>query len=125
MKGDEGMRDILFRGYTGSKWLYGNILRMYDLKTGALRVYMWDSYTGTPVEVECVHQFTGMYYMGTGGKIYEGDIIHLGDPDIKYIVCWVNCGFEVCQIDSNVSVGLAEVIDDMVYAGNVIEGSVV
>lgn len=89
------MRTIKFRGKNAvtKNWYYGDCVH----KLG--KTYIVDVSSEYPVAVseKTVGQFTGLRDKD-GREIYEGDIFHLGDPRITYVVLWIDCGLKAKQI---------------------------
>ena len=67
------------------------------------------------VELE---QFTGLKDK-KGVGIYEGDIFHLGDKTILYVVEWIDSGFKGRQINNKSTVGLEYWQDRIEIIGNI------
>lgn len=65
-------------------------------------------------------QFTGLRDKN-GVEIYEGDIFHLGDPNIKYIVEQHDCGLSGRQNGNKSRVGLTYWQSNIEVIGNVFE----
>lgn len=111
------MRTIKFRGkrLLSNDWEYGNLIQRPDgghfIETGDLRL--------CPVQDFSVGQFTGLLDKN-GKEIYEGDICHLGDPRITYVVLWVDCGLKIKQIGSYGSFcGVDYWVDSLTIVGNI------
>ena len=56
-----------------------------------------------------------------GVKIFEGDIISIGDPNIKYITMWRSDGFCAKQIGASSYIGLTYWASHIEVLGNVID----
>ena len=65
-------------------------------------------------------QYTGLKDK-TGKEIFEGDIINIGDKNIKYIIIWENCSFKGKQIGSSSYIGLDYWQDKIEIVGNIFE----
>lgn len=65
-------------------------------------------------------QYTGVKNK-SGREIYEGDIYHHGDINIKYIVEWVDAGFKGRQNGNRSYAGLGYWQDQIEVIGNIYE----
>lgn len=119
------MREIKFRGYSGEKWLFGNLDIDYKTKQAAISDDRWWRH---PVRFKTVGQFTGLKD-AKGKEIYEGDIllyrlpenmIALNNSD-KSVVFYGHGMFLVShgKIEFSVNQVLGVHGDDAVVIGNV------
>ena len=65
-------------------------------------------------------QYTGLKDKN-GKEIYEGDIYHVGDKNIRYSVIWFDSGFEGKQLRSTSYIGLKSWAKDNEILGNIYE----
>jgi hypothetical protein len=130
-KEESGMnREIKFRGkrLDNKEWVYGFYIHYQGWHYIVTPEYFNEgcSDCGSPfavwhlVDIETVGQYTGLKDKN-GKEIYEGDIFHLGDINIKYIVEWIDTGFMGRQNGNTSSVGLEYWQDKIEVVGNIYE----
>jgi hypothetical protein len=118
-------REILFRGLSnqGKGWLYGDVVRNVEGAVAIMPPYqmnMDNTCSQNEVNPETIGQYTGLKDKN-GKKIFEGDIISIGDPNIKYIIMWRNDGFCAKQIGASSYIGLTYWASNIEVLGNVID----
>ncbi|BDR66996.1 hypothetical protein K144312032_12240 [Clostridium tetani] len=120
------MREIKFRGYAveeliGEQWLndgYG--VEKINFINGTNAVYLSTPFGEYKVFEESVGQYTGLKDK-TGKEIYEGDIYHIGDKNIRYVVVWNDTRLIGKQLGSNSYAGLSYWQDKIEIIGNIYE----
>lgn len=122
-------REIKFRGkleYNG-KWIYGDLLQyengdvaIFRDKLSSFGCECTEMSKRDRVTPDTIGQYTGLTDKN-GVKIFEGDIISLGDPNIKYLTMWRNAGFAAKQIGASSYIGLTYWASHIEVLGNVID----
>lgn len=116
------MRTIKFRGKRinrNGEWAYGD-LRILPDRTLILPQGSYDAAIDRDaVDEKTIGQFTGLLDKN-GKEIYEGDIVHLGDPRITYVLLWIDCGLKAKQIGAYGSFcGVTYWAETMTIVGNI------
>lgn len=117
------LRTIKYRGKdkANGKWLYGNlIVPLMDrtISRHYIQGYNYSQDEQHEVDGNTVGLFSG-HFDKNGVDIYEGDIFHVGDPNITYTVVWVDTGLKGKQNGSSSYVGIEHWADVSVVIGNV------
>jgi uncharacterized phage protein (TIGR01671 family) len=114
------MRDIKFRALTNCNvMVYG--FYVYDEH---LKLHYIDTGKGVRVEInpDTLGQYTGLKDKNIE-EIYEGDIYHQGDKNIKYVVVWHDSGLIGKQCGSSSYAGLSHWKDKIEIIGNMYENA--
>ena len=116
------MRKIEFRGKSvkNDRWYYGDLQTNSVNDTWISDLDCWEGDRGffENVKYSTVGQFTGAYD-SKKNKIFEGDIYHMGDKNILYVVKWLDCGLKGRQISNKSCAGLDYWSDKIVIVGNI------
>ena len=124
------MREIKFRVlidhkiYYQDKYnAYGDNLASIDICKKTITITSFYNYKNVyrfeDEEVKLM-QYTGVKDKN-GTEIYEGDIYHVGDKNIRYLVVWFDSGFEGKQLRSTSYAGLKSWAKDIEILGNIYE----
>ncbi|MCM3704028.1 YopX family protein [Paenibacillus macerans] len=116
------MREIKFRAkcideseYNG-QLIYGFGVHNWD-DDGVERAELYTPNGVLEVDPETVGQYTGLPDRN-GKEIYEGDIYHQGDRNIRYVVVWRDTGLIGKQIGTRSYAGLQHWKDRIEVIGN-------
>lgn len=116
------MREIKFRGkrIDSGEWVWGFVVE-YGY-AGEVKTYIVPHYASElyafEIDPATVGQYTGLQDKN-GREIYEGDIFHIGDENIKYTVKWHDTALMGHQQRTGSYVGLTYWRNDMVLLGNI------
>ena len=119
------MREIKFRAWLKEDKKMVNVETMdftdksmqYLEKSEIINAYLLRRVIFDDVELM---QFTGVKDKNDK-EIYEGDIYHVGDKNIRYLVVWFDSGFEGKQLRSTSYAGLKSWAKDIEVLGNIYE----
>lgn len=116
------MRDIKFRGKSidSDEWVEGYYVYDTRLKNNAILCEFKNQQCYVEVSKETIGQYTGLKDKNEK-EIYEGDIFHLGDKNIKYVVVWNDTGLQGKQLKSRSYVGLQYWKDKIEVIGSIHE----
>lgn len=121
------MREFEFRGIaveelvSESQWLNDGFgIHTVKYVDGKEECYLYTWNGVYEVTKESVGQYTGLKDK-EGKKLYEGDIYHMGDPNITYTVVWHDCGLIGKQNGSSSYAGLNHWQDKIEIIGNIHE----
>ena len=96
------MRTIKYRG----KGVYDDLWWVGDLLHNDDKVWISDDTQMLHlVSSDTVGLYTGLFDKDKQ-PIFEGDIFHMGDPKILYVVKWLDCGLIGKQLGSSSIIGL-------------------
>ena len=123
-------REIKFRGkrVDNDEWVYGNLQQQavnneewyITSITSPFNEFLNESHIINP---KTVGQYTGLKDKNSK-EIYEGDIFHLGDPNITYTVVYFDTAFRGKQNGSSSYVGLDDWKGCIEVIGNIYESEV-
>ena len=123
-------REIKFRGkrLDNGEWVYGNLQQQavnneewyITSITSPFNEFLNESHIINP---KTVGQYTGLKDKNSK-EIYEGDIFHLGDPNITYTVVYFDTAFRGKQNGSSSYVGLDDWKGCIEVIGNIYEREV-
>jgi len=107
-------REIKFRA-----WIKNNKRMERCIEINPFYIGDCDRFHWKHEEVELM-QYTGLKDKNDK-EIYEGDIYHMGDKNIRYVVVWNDTGFTGKQLGSRSYAGLSYWKNNIEVVGNIFE----
>ena len=112
------METIKFRGKDHqNQWVFGDL---HHKRFTAFATHMIEDAAGlgSDVRPETIGLFSGEKDID-GVEIYNGDIFHMGDINILYVVEWLDCGLKGRQVGNKSCVGLTYWRSKIKVIGNI------
>ena len=111
------MREIKFRAWDKEN---EKMMKVSSLHLENKELSVKENGTFHLFRMQDLMQYTGLKDKN-GKEIYEGDIYHVGDKNIRYLVVWFDSGFEGKQLRSTSYAGLKSWAKDIEILGNIYE----
>ena len=111
------MREIKFRAWDKEN---EKMMKVSSLHLENKEISVKENGTFRLFRMQNLMQYTGLKDKN-GKEIYEGDIYHVGDKNIRYLVVWFDSGFEGKQLRSTSYAGLKSWAKDIEILGNIYE----
>lgn len=115
------MREIKFRAWLKEHKTMVNVSEI-DINHQLIYHYGFDDFEGNFENFNSIELLQHIGLKDKNGKeIYEGDIFHIGDKKILYVVEWIDCGLKGKQIRNKSWIGLDYWKDNIEVIGNIYE----